>query len=133
MPLWTQGKALFFSFIYAFNSKSVTTQAALACDCVDTEEYKLKDTWEGENDVGDVLVTVQWLAKADDCDFQNNKKVLGNAAQMLYADPSRRFMFGMTIANTTTRLWYFSRARVVVSESFNFSLCADILSFADGY
>ncbi|KAK0245211.1 hypothetical protein EDD85DRAFT_963961, partial [Armillaria nabsnona] len=41
---------------------------------------------------------------------------------MLYADPSRRFMFGMTIANTTTRLWYFSRARVVVSEPFNFIL-----------
>ncbi|KAK0475131.1 hypothetical protein IW261DRAFT_1647127 [Armillaria novae-zelandiae] len=93
---------------------------ALACDRVEIEEYKLKDTWEDENDVGDVLVTVQWLAKADDCDIQNNKKVLGNAAQMLYADPSRRFMFGMTIANTTTRLWYFSRARVVVSESFNF-------------
>ncbi|KAK0232688.1 hypothetical protein IW262DRAFT_1303335 [Armillaria fumosa] len=75
-------------------------KVALACDRVEIEEYKLKDTWEDENN--------------------NNKKVLGNAAQMLYADPSRRFMFGMTIANTTTRLWYFSRARVVVSESFNF-------------
>ncbi|PBK89243.1 hypothetical protein ARMGADRAFT_970273, partial [Armillaria gallica] len=39
---------------------------------------------------------------------------------MMYADPCRRFMFGMTIANTTTRLWYFSRARVLMSEPFNF-------------
>ncbi|KAK0197924.1 hypothetical protein F5146DRAFT_1116901 [Armillaria mellea] len=75
-------------------------KAALACDRVEIEEYKLRDTWEDEND--------------------NNKKVLGGAAQMLYADPCRRFMFGMTIANTTTRLWYLSRARVVVSEPFNF-------------
>ncbi|PBK58250.1 hypothetical protein ARMSODRAFT_900654, partial [Armillaria solidipes] len=70
--------------------------------------------------LGDVLLTVQWLANADDYDFQNNKKILGNAAQMMHADPCRRFMFGMTIANTTTRLWYFSRARVLVSEPFNF-------------
>ncbi|KAK0440753.1 hypothetical protein EV421DRAFT_2020203 [Armillaria borealis] len=95
-------------------------KAALACDRAEIEEYKLKDTWEDENDVGNVLLTVQRLAKADDYDFQNNKKILGNAAQMMYADPCRRFMFGMTIANTTTRLWYFSRAMVLVSEPFNF-------------
>ncbi|KAK0440759.1 hypothetical protein EV421DRAFT_2036642 [Armillaria borealis] len=95
-------------------------KTALACDRAGIEEYKLKDTWEDENDVGDALLTVQWLAKADDYDFQNNKKILGNAAQMMHADPCRRFMFGMTIANTTARLWYFSRARVLVSEPFNF-------------
>ncbi|PBK89234.1 hypothetical protein ARMGADRAFT_1083778 [Armillaria gallica] len=75
-------------------------KAALACDRAEIEEHKLKDTWEDEND--------------------NNKKILGNAAQMMHLDPCRRFMFGMTIANTTTRLWYFSRARVLVSEPFNF-------------
>ncbi|KAK0468065.1 uncharacterized protein EV420DRAFT_444285 [Desarmillaria tabescens] len=77
-------------------------KAALACDRVAIEEYKLKDTWEDEND--------------------NNKKILGNAAQMMYADPCRRFMFGMTIANTTTRLWFFSRAIVLVSEPFDLIL-----------
>ncbi|KAK0197923.1 hypothetical protein F5146DRAFT_1116900 [Armillaria mellea] len=72
-------------------------KVALACDRAGIEEYSLKDTWEDEND-----------------------KILGNAAQMMYADPCRRFMFGMTIANTTTRLWYFSRAMVLVSKPFNF-------------
>ncbi|KAK0230517.1 hypothetical protein IW262DRAFT_1306647, partial [Armillaria fumosa] len=38
----------------------------------------------------------------------------------MYADPTRRFMFGMTIENTTTRFWFFSRAIVLVSEPFNF-------------
>lgn len=89
-------------------------KAALACDRAEIEEYKLKDTWEDEND--------------------NNKKILGNAAQMMYADPCRRSMFGMTIANTTARHWYFSRAMVLVSEPFNFiTVRVDILSFADGY
>ncbi|KAK0499818.1 hypothetical protein EDD18DRAFT_1249829 [Armillaria luteobubalina] len=38
----------------------------------------------------------------------------------MYADPTRRFMFGTTIENTTTRFWFFSRAVVLVSEPFNF-------------
>ncbi|KAK0480485.1 hypothetical protein EDD18DRAFT_1363656 [Armillaria luteobubalina] len=38
----------------------------------------------------------------------------------MYVDPTRRFMFGTTIENTTTRFWFFSRAIVLVSESFNF-------------
>ncbi|KAK0200485.1 hypothetical protein DFS33DRAFT_161632 [Desarmillaria ectypa] len=77
-------------------------KTALACDRAEIEEYKRKNTWENEND--------------------NNKKILGNAAQIMYADPFRRFMFGMTIANTTTWLWFFSRAMVVVSEPFDFIL-----------
>ncbi|PBL02171.1 hypothetical protein ARMGADRAFT_242215 [Armillaria gallica] len=50
----------------------------------------------------------------------NDKNILRNAARMLYADPCRRIMFGITIANTTVRLWYFSRAVVFVSSPFNF-------------
>ncbi|KAK0499820.1 hypothetical protein EDD18DRAFT_1152744 [Armillaria luteobubalina] len=38
----------------------------------------------------------------------------------MYADPTRRFMFGTMIENTTTRFWFFSRAIVLVSEPFNF-------------
>ncbi|PBK69877.1 hypothetical protein ARMSODRAFT_1018617 [Armillaria solidipes] len=38
----------------------------------------------------------------------------------MYADPTRRFMFGTTIENTTARFWFFSRAIVLVSQSFDF-------------
>ncbi|KAK0216129.1 hypothetical protein IW262DRAFT_1398178 [Armillaria fumosa] len=72
----------------------------LACDRPALEEYKKGDTLWDKND-----------------DF---KKIVGNTSQAMYADPTRRFMFGTTIENTTTRFWFFSRAIVLVSESFNF-------------
>ncbi|KAG7448240.1 uncharacterized protein BT62DRAFT_1074735 [Guyanagaster necrorhizus] len=76
------------------------SKVALAYDRIEIEEYKCKDRWTDEND--------------------NNKKILGNVAQMMYADPYRRFMFSATITNTTTRLWYFSRAFVLISTTFDF-------------
>ncbi|KAK0491261.1 hypothetical protein IW261DRAFT_77791 [Armillaria novae-zelandiae] len=72
----------------------------LACDPPALEEYKKFDTASDRND-----------------DFH---KLVGNASQAMYADPTRRFMFGMTIENTTTRFWFFSRAVAFVSEPFNF-------------
>ncbi len=47
-------------------------------------------------------------------------KLVGDASQHMYADPTRRFMFGTTIEDTNTRFWFFSRAIVLTSESFNF-------------
>jgi hypothetical protein len=35
-------------------------------------------------------------------------------------DLRRRATFGMTIENTTTRLWFCCRSMVLVSEAFNF-------------
>ncbi|KAK0491267.1 hypothetical protein IW261DRAFT_1436697 [Armillaria novae-zelandiae] len=72
----------------------------LACDRPALEEYKKGDKLKDQND-----------------DFQ---KLVGNASQAMYADPTGRFMFGMTIENTTTRFWFFSRAIALVSEPFNF-------------
>ncbi|KAK0190699.1 hypothetical protein F5146DRAFT_1137526 [Armillaria mellea] len=72
----------------------------LACDRPALEEYKKYDTPSDRND-----------------DF---KKLVGNASQAMYADPTRRFMFGTTIENTTTRFWFFSRAIALVSEPFDF-------------
>jgi hypothetical protein len=34
-------------------------------------------------------------------------------------DPRRRFAFGLTIENTSARLWYNDRCGVVASESFD--------------
>ncbi|KAK0190451.1 hypothetical protein F5146DRAFT_1223342 [Armillaria mellea] len=72
----------------------------LACDRPALEEYQKHDRPENRND-----------------DFA---KLVGNASQHMYADPTRRFMFGTTIEDTTTRFWFFSRAVVLTSESFNF-------------
>jgi hypothetical protein len=35
-------------------------------------------------------------------------------------DPRRRATFGMTIENSTTRIWFCCRSSVVVSEPFDF-------------
>ncbi|KAK0453895.1 hypothetical protein EV421DRAFT_1767130 [Armillaria borealis] len=72
----------------------------LACDRPALEEYKKCDTPWDRND--------------------NFAKLVGNASQAMYADPTRRFMFGTTIENKTARFWFFSRAIVLVSESFDF-------------
>ncbi|KAK0195828.1 hypothetical protein F5146DRAFT_951483 [Armillaria mellea] len=72
----------------------------LACDRPALEEYKKDDKPKDQND--------------------NFAKLVGNASQAMYADPTRRFMFGMTIENKTARFWFFSRAIVLVSQSFDF-------------
>ena len=55
------------------------------------------------------------------CPLQNVSKVLGNAANVLYSDPGRRFLWGITIENTETRFWFISRSHIVVSETFDFT------------
>ncbi|KAK0494825.1 hypothetical protein EDD18DRAFT_1076530, partial [Armillaria luteobubalina] len=72
------------------------------CDRPALEEYKKDDKPEDQNDVG------------------ISEKLVGKASQTMYADPTRRFMFGTTIENRTARFWFFSRAIVLVSESFDF-------------
>lgn len=48
--------------------------------------------------------------------MQNVKKVVSNANKILGADPTRRFMFGLTVERYDTRFWYFSRSHVFVTE-----------------
>ncbi|KAG7449398.1 uncharacterized protein BT62DRAFT_929364 [Guyanagaster necrorhizus] len=72
----------------------------LACDHPALEEYKQDNQTKDQND--------------------NIAKLIGNTSQTMYADPTRRFMFGTTIENTTTRFWFFSRAIILVTKSFNF-------------
>ncbi|KAK0190698.1 hypothetical protein F5146DRAFT_1195064 [Armillaria mellea] len=80
--------------------KSKTSTHKLACDLPALEEYERGDEPKAQN--------------------FNFKNLIGNVSQAMYADPTRRFMFGMTIENTTARFWFFSRAIVLVSESFDF-------------
>jgi hypothetical protein len=40
--------------------------------------------------------------------------------QVLRDDVRRRATFGMTIENTTTRVWFCCRSEVIISEKFDF-------------
>ncbi|KAG7444522.1 uncharacterized protein BT62DRAFT_1077837 [Guyanagaster necrorhizus] len=64
------------------------------------EEYTCNDHISDEND--------------------NITKLVENTIEVIRSDPTRRFMCGMTIENTMTRFWFFSRAIVLVSEAFDF-------------
>ena len=62
--------------------------------------------------------------------FQDSKKVLWNMHQTLRDDPCRRFTFGFTIEDHTMRIWFASRADILVSAPFDFmSVC--LLNFVD--
>lgn len=52
---------------------------------------------------------------------QNREKIIRNGQHIMENDPRRRFTFGVTIENTSTRLWYFSRSHIMVTEPFNFN------------
>ncbi|KAJ4492883.1 hypothetical protein C8J55DRAFT_217342 [Lentinula edodes] len=75
---------------------------------------------EGEEYECDVFMTGELKKKSTpDTVDDNNKKVLSNAAHIMGADPTRRFMFGLTIDKFNVRLWFFSRSHVFVTEAMN--------------
>ncbi|KAK1229993.1 hypothetical protein PQX77_006935 [Marasmius sp. AFHP31] len=67
-------------------------------------------------------VTNAEFKKANTVENSNEcvRQLLGNASDMMFSDPSRRFRFGLTILDASTRLWFFSRATSFVSEPFDF-------------
>ncbi|KAJ3837508.1 hypothetical protein F5878DRAFT_710762 [Lentinula raphanica] len=52
--------------------------------------------------------------------IEDFSKVVYDMEQVLARDPCRRFTFGTTIENRTTRMWFMSRAYLLRSTSFDF-------------
>ena len=52
--------------------------------------------------------------------LQNEMKIAGAATEILYNDPSRRFVPGFTIERNDLRFWMFSRSHIAVSKVVNF-------------
>ncbi|KAJ4465916.1 hypothetical protein C8R41DRAFT_857601 [Lentinula lateritia] len=78
----------------------------------------------------DVLMTGELKKKSTpDTVDNNNKKVLSNATHIMGADPTRRFMFGLTIDKFNVRLWFFSRSHVFVTEAMNLHMDAKNLIY----
>ncbi|KAL0065090.1 hypothetical protein AAF712_007926 [Marasmius tenuissimus] len=67
-------------------------------------------------------VTNAEFKKANTVENSNEcvRQLLGNASHMMFSDPRRRFRFGLTILDASTRLWFFSRAISFVSDPFDF-------------
>jgi hypothetical protein len=56
------------------------------------------------------------------------RKCLWSMQHVMRDDPCRRATFGMTIENSTTRLWFCCRSSVIVSEAFDF-IAVRVFSF----
>ncbi|KAL5479079.1 hypothetical protein ACEPAI_2367 [Sanghuangporus weigelae] len=77
----------------------------------------------------DIAFTMEFKKKAGLKDRNENvSKLMFNIQQTMALDPSRRFSFGITIENTSMRLWFCSRATPVVSEEFKFTTDARLVT-----
>ncbi|KAG7096518.1 hypothetical protein E1B28_003947 [Marasmius oreades] len=52
-------------------------------------------------------------------ELDNYQKVVWSMNEVMRNDPRRRFVFGLTIENTTGRLWFHNRANLVASQPFD--------------
>ncbi|KAI0922896.1 hypothetical protein AcV5_009763 [Taiwanofungus camphoratus] len=53
-------------------------------------------------------------------EYDNVSKVIWSMHHCMRDDPRRRFTFGLTIEDTRMKLWFCSRAELLVSDSFDF-------------
>ncbi|KAJ7747919.1 hypothetical protein DFH07DRAFT_1062626 [Mycena maculata] len=66
---------------------------------------------------------VPWEFKKKDTEYDavdNLRKVVWTCHNTLLIDPRRRFIFGITIEDTQTTVWYFSRTAIMATERFDF-------------
>ncbi|TRM63863.1 hypothetical protein BD626DRAFT_401393 [Schizophyllum amplum] len=100
--------------------------------CACTDEYKLKnvdpakydkDALRGVIDVCPLLISLWDLADRT----QNSKKIIWNMHHTMRTDCRRRYVLGMSHADTEVRLWQFNRSVVVVSAPFHLNKDACIL------
>ncbi|KAI0916700.1 hypothetical protein AcV5_003114 [Taiwanofungus camphoratus] len=112
-----------------------------------TPESKMRDSTsrpDGYFILHDRLNGVHWMDFALCAEYKkrntpknvddNVEKVVWGMHHCMREDPRRRFTFGLTIEDTNTRLWFCSRAEIMVTQPFNFMTDHDtfthFLSFA---
>ncbi|KAF8909747.1 hypothetical protein CPB84DRAFT_1765365 [Gymnopilus junonius] len=80
-----------------------------------TDQAVTKDNWL------DVIRCDEYKKKNSEADrLDNIEKVCWNSHHVMRNDARRRFTFGLTIEETDTRMWFFNRQAVRVSQSFNY-------------
>ncbi|KAJ3774291.1 hypothetical protein FB446DRAFT_729523 [Lentinula raphanica] len=101
----------------AFNKLCSTTAQTHS----DTRNAKRRKTPEDRHFVYDIANPYQFKKDHGVTQIiEDFSKVLFDMEQVLARDPRRRFTFGTTIENRTTRLWFLSRATLLRSTSFDF-------------
>ncbi|KAJ3718723.1 hypothetical protein C8R42DRAFT_643802 [Lentinula raphanica] len=105
----------------AFNELYPKTQATTAQRHSNNSNAKRRKMPEDYTYVYDIANPCQFN-KDDGANqaIEDFNKILFDMEQVLARDPCRRFTFGTTIENRTTRLWFLSRASLLRSTSFDF-------------
>lgn len=70
--------------------------------------------------LNDVRVCIHVHQRGSHASGQNIRTAIWNMHHTMREDPHRRFTYGYTIENRTVRIWFSSRAEVIVSSSFDF-------------
>ncbi|KAL5479042.1 hypothetical protein ACEPAI_2330 [Sanghuangporus weigelae] len=104
--------------------RCVSSQDAcfLLRDKENTTEHHTTGSWD------DIALTSSFRRNSsDETRKENARKIVSNMQLAMARDPCRRFTFGITVENTTMRLWFCSRSSPVVSKPFDFSKDLDLL------
>ncbi|OCB90616.1 hypothetical protein A7U60_g2134 [Sanghuangporus baumii] len=76
----------------------------------------------------DFALTMELKKSSSDASCKSNaSRVIHSIQRNMAHDPCRRFSFGITVENTSMRLWFCSRATPVVSEEFDFTRNPNLL------
>lgn len=120
--------------VFPMKNRTSKSPTSLCKDPAETEPVrgpnKSKDSWHdivataafketaaGKDDVSSqLLFTLVIMLKV----YQNVLQILNCIQHTMAVDPRRRSMFGMTIEDTSARLWFCCRAVVFVTECFDF-------------
>ncbi|KAJ3768090.1 hypothetical protein FB446DRAFT_295570 [Lentinula raphanica] len=107
----------------AFNELCSKTQPTTAQTHSNTSNAKRRKAPEEYDYVYDIANPYQFK-KGDGVNqiIEDFSKVVYDMEQVLARDPCRRFTFGTTIENRTTRMWFLSRAYLLRSTSFDFMM-----------
>ncbi|KAK7060865.1 hypothetical protein VNI00_000598 [Paramarasmius palmivorus] len=80
----------------------------------ETRAVKTHDGPETGDYECDVVLPGEYKKDMKD-EMDNNRKVVSAANHIMAYDPTRRFIFGITIEHTNMKIWFFSRSHVFVS------------------
>ncbi|KAL5479067.1 hypothetical protein ACEPAI_2355 [Sanghuangporus weigelae] len=116
------------TFAPLFDIFQKATKCLLANACFILKDRASIGTGNAINSWADIALTAGFRKDGSDESCKKNaRRIISNIQLAMVRDPSRRFSFGITVENTSLRLWFCSRASPVVSKSFDFSNDLDLL------
>ncbi|KAI3608807.1 hypothetical protein WG66_003765 [Moniliophthora roreri] len=120
-----KGSVPLFKFSSKANLKASSEGASYKADLDDLLTKSRVATKDATND--DYECDLVFIGEYKKYDNKEARDIVGNANHIMGSDPTRRFIFGMTVEHTNTRIWFFSRSHVFVTEKIDLQENAKLL------